>query len=121
MKIIQLIISAITASSLIVIAIQLSQISKVPEPVINIAAPQIPAPVIKEVVVNVDVPTPKIQTVEVIVPAPVIETVEVNVPKPIFSGDLDVDFPRRISVDIIGGLGSVEVRPASFSGFKITN
>jgi len=88
MKIIQLILSAVTAVALVIIAVQLSKIQIIPEPVINIAAPQIPAPIIEEVIVQVDVPTPEIQTVEVKVPAPVIETVRVNVPTPQFSGNI---------------------------------
>ena len=88
MKILQLILSAVTAVALVTIAVQLSKIQKIPEPVINIAAPQIPAPIIEEVIVQVDVPAPVIQTVEVKVPAPVIETVRVNVPTPEFSGNI---------------------------------
>lgn len=88
MKIIQLILSAVTAVALVIIAVQLSKIQIIPEPVINIAAPQIPAPIIEEVIVQVDVPAPEIQTVEVKVPAPVIETVRVNVPTPQFSGNI---------------------------------
>jgi hypothetical protein len=91
MKILQLILSAVTAVALVTIAVQLSKIQKIPEPVINIAAPQIPAPIIEEVIVQVDVPAPVIQTVEVKVPAPVIETVKVNVPTPQFSGNMSVD------------------------------
>ena len=88
MKILQLILSAVIAVALVTIAVQLSKIQIIPEPVINIAALQIPAPIIDEVIVQVDVPTPEIQTVEVKVPAPVIETVEVNVPTPQFSGNM---------------------------------
>jgi hypothetical protein len=88
MKIIQLIISSVTAIALVAIAIQLTQIT---QPIINIPAPQIPAPIIEEVIVQVDVPAPEIQTVEVKVPAPVIETVKVNVPTPQFSGNMSVD------------------------------
>ena len=88
MKILQLILSAVTAVALVIIAMQLSKIQIIPEPVINIAAPQIPAPIIEKVIVQVDVPAPVIQTVEVKVPAPVIETIMVNVPTPEFSGNI---------------------------------
>ena len=120
MKIIQLIISSVTAIALVAIAIQLTQIT---QPVVNIAAPQIPAPVIKEVIVQVDVPVPEIQNVEVKVPAPVIETVKVNVPTPEFSGRLNVDFPSSFYITGIGGTvylgGTVDVEPSSYRGFKI--
>ena len=56
MKILQLILRTITAAALIVIAVQLTKIT---QPVINIAAPQIPAPINKEVIVQVDVPAPQ--------------------------------------------------------------
>jgi len=118
MKILQLILSAITAVALVTIAVQLSKIQKIPEPVINIAAPQIPAPIIEEVIVQVNVPAPEIQTVEVKVPAPVIETVRVNVPTPEFSGRLNVDFPSSLRISSIGG--TVDVSPSSFMGFRIT-
>ena len=88
MKILQLFLNAVTSVALVLIALQLSKLSKAPEPVINVAAPQIPAPIIEEVIVQVDVPAPEIQTVEVKVPAPVIETVRVNVPTPQFSGNI---------------------------------
>ena len=108
MKILQLILSAITATALIVIAVQLT---KVTQPVINITAPEIPAPIIEEVIVQVDVPAPELQNVEVKVPAPVIETVEVNVPAPVFSGNITADIDsygieRQLS-NIVSSLGRI--------------
>ena len=124
MKILQLFLSTVTAVALVMIALQLSKLSKAPEPVINVAAPQIPAPIIEEVIVQVDVPAPEIQTVEVKVPAPVIETVQVNVPRPEFSGRLEVDFPSSIRISSIGGTvdvdhGTVRVTPADLFGFQV--